>query len=533
MMIRVATGIGALALCVSAAACPKPNVASSQTVRRAEDEARLRLDSGQYAASRDAFAVMLELARTQRDSAAAIFGQAFAEQQTIESDSIAPDVADRLVGQYQLAQRLDSGGYHAAAEFNTALLLASAGRHAASATTYLRAGRADSALRGAAFLAAARELRKAGRTTDAVVAAREAETDSTIRTEAQALLVELHSAMPEPSALVALADSLQSPSAPLATVNEALTSLMQDPRWAGSLWIEQCLLLLVRNLALLDIGPVDFAATQRTPLERAAELNANGEIGRAMQAVLEAYRPRDSMAIYEEGGRSSWWTQRSRDDRRRTIWSRALRGLGDWYNRAGSARVAISFYESALGRPTYPVHEEWVDPEALLPLPALYASLPDTGALWDRIDRVEQLTKALFEGKSAVRPGNTRRLRLIRLTLGALFARQGRWDNAWNGAIYQLEETRRLTQRLAAETPGESTHLPPDVYERLFAEYVKRGCSKEALSIAEELHAEYVHRSASADRDRISAEITRLRQSPATATGESCSGASRRAVVGT
>ena len=81
----------------------------------------------------------------------------------------------------------------------------------------------------------------------------------------------------------------------------------------------------------------------------------------------------------------SWWMQPTAGDRRRATWSRTLRGLGDWYNRAGFNKVAISFYESALGAPAFPVFENWVDPDALPPLPALYATLPDTGALWDRL----------------------------------------------------------------------------------------------------------------------------------------------------
>lgn len=493
-------------------------------VRRAEVEARTQLDSGKFGASRDAFASMLVLSRTRRDSAASIFGKAFAEQQTIASDSVAPAVAGRLVNEYRLAQRLDSVRYQAAAEFNIALLLASAGRHGESATAYLRVAQLDKTLRGASLLAAARELNQAGQRTRALSAARQAAADATVAAEAQALLVALHRDMRDPAALIALADTLQSPSAPLAKVNEALADMMQDRRWAGTPWAERCLILLARNVALLDVGPVHFTATQRGSLEQAAKVHANTPIGGAIRAFLEAYRLRDSTETYTGDSGPSWWTQRTPDDRRRTTWSRSLRGLGDWYNRAGVTRVAISFYESALGSPTFPVHEEWVDPEALPPLPALYATLPDTGAFWDRINRVESLTNALFEGKAVMRPGNHRRLRFIRLTLGSLFARQGRWDNAWHGAIYQLEETRRLTQRLALDSLGEAGHLPPDVYELLFAEYVKRTCTNEALSLGQDLHDEYARRGASADRDRIATEMARLRQSPVMGSRELCSG---------
>jgi tetratricopeptide (TPR) repeat protein len=493
-------------------------------VSRAEALARTQLDSGQFRASRDAFAGMLALSRTRRDSATSLFGKAYAEQQIVVTDSANPVVVRRLIEEYRLAQRLDPARYQAGAEFNIALLLASTGQHDSSANAYRRVAQADPRLRGVALLAAARQLRHAGQSAAAMSAARQAAADSSVAAEAQTLLVELYRDARLLAALVALADTLQSPSAPFAAVNEALADMMQDPRWRGAPWVEQCLIVLARNLALLDVGPVHFAATQRHSLERAAAVAGENDVAGAIRNLLDAYRVRDSTETYTMSSEVSWWMKGSPGDRRRATWSRTLRSLGDWYNRAGFNKVAISFYESALGAPRFPVHEDWVDPDALPPLPALYATLPDTGREWDRIYRLEDLTKALFEGKGAIRPGNEQRLRTVRLTLGHLFAQQGRWDNAWYGAIYQLEESRRLGRRMLAQNPTVPVHYPPEVYELLFAEYVKRGCSAEALSVAEDLRAEYTRRRAAADAERIANEVRRLRQSPPGPRAASCPG---------
>jgi hypothetical protein len=491
---------------------------------RVEIRARRQLDSGKYVESRQAFAAMLPLARTRSDSASAFFGRAFAEQQLIESDSLAEPIADRLIRDYRRAQQLDRARYGDAAQFNIALLYSSAGDHDSAAVAYVRASQTSETRTGPLLLSAARELRMAGQLAAALSRARQAARHRAVAPEAQAFLIELHRDMRDMASLVRLADTLQSPSAPLAQVNAALADMMRDPRWASTPWAERCLILMARNYAALDIGPTYFTETQRAPLEGAVAANAGTAIAPAIQALLDVYRIRDSTNVYKGESGGSWWMQRTRDDRRRPIWSTTLRSLGDWYNRAGFNKVAISFYEAALGAPTFPVHEEWVDPEALPPLPALYATLPDTGALWDRLYRVEDLTKALFEGKSSVRPGNDRRLRVMRLTLGHLFAQQGRWDNAWHGAIYQLEESRRLAQRMSAQTPNASVYYPPEIYELLFAEYVRRGCSAEALSVAQDLHAEYARRRAQADMDRIASEVRRLRQAPSAPSGVSCSG---------
>jgi hypothetical protein len=490
----------------------------------AERLARAQLDSGKFDASRATFTDMLRVAATRRDSAASIFGRAFAEQQTIELDSVGGDVASRLIQEYRRAASLDAPRYRHAAEVNIALLRSAAGQHDRAAAAYVEAASMIPERQGELLLEGAREFQLAKLRPQAIRVAQQAAAFRDVAADAQALLVELYREGRAMRSIVQLADTLRSATAPLAQVNDALAEMMQDRAWSSSDWGERCLIILARNYAALQVGPVHFSETQRPVLEQAIRANTGTAIGGAMAALLDVYRRRDTTQIYQGHAADLWWKSPSPSDRRRATWSTTLRTLGDWYARAQAPRVAISFYEAALGAPEMPVEQEWVDLDALPPLPALYATLPDTGAYWDRILRIQALTDRLFQSKSAMLPGNERRLRLVRLTLGHLFAQQRRWDNAWYGAIYQLEESRRLGKRMVGENPRETPYFPTDVYELLFAEYIRRGCRAEGSSLGEELRDEYERRGAIADRDRIVAEMGRL-QTATPRAGVSCSGA--------
>src|SRR5688500_6751094 len=89
--------------------------------RRVEAQARLQLDSGRDQQSGATFDTMLAVSRTRRDSAASIFGKAFAEQQMIDADSIPVALADGLIAHYLNAVRLDQSRYRTAARMNVAL----------------------------------------------------------------------------------------------------------------------------------------------------------------------------------------------------------------------------------------------------------------------------------------------------------------------------------------------------------------------------------------------------------------------------
>lgn len=496
------------ALVVLAAGAELPAQAGLSRAQMAELEARAQLDSGKFAASRATYAAMLGVSRTKRDSAASLFGTAFAEQQTLESDTLAWARATQLIRQYRRAQTLDAARFRVAAQSNIALLFSAAGRHDSAARAYVRAAELNSSEQGRLLLEAAREYRLAGSRGPALETAHRAATDSAVAAEAVGLIVELYHETEQRRQLVHLADTLQSATAPLARINDALAAMMRSPQWMATPWGERCLIVLARNYAILDIGPLHFAETERDDVERAAKANEGNSIGTAIEALLDAYRVRDTAQTLADHPGHLWWMSPTPGNERRAVWSTTLRRLGDWHARANAAKLAISFYEAALGGPAMPVDQEWVDLEALPPLPALYAMLPDTGALWDRLLKVEALTNRLFHAKSAMEPDNMRRLRLVRLTLGHLFAQKGQWDNGWYGAIRQLEESRRL----ATQIGGESVSFPAEVYELLFAEYARRGCRAEALSVGQDLRTEYERRDALADRDRVVAAMAALPQ---------------------
>jgi len=233
----------------------RPNVVLS--------EARTKLESGDFAGSHRLYARTLKLAETRRDSANALFGQSFARQQMIQTDSVPADTARRLVRTYREARQLDSAKYFAAAQYNIGLVLSAAGRHGDAARELALGARAGGPLRGGLLVSAGREWLRAERPAQAVPVLREAARDSTVAAEAQTLLLDAYRRSRDTSAILALADTLRGASAPLAAVNEALVEMMADSAWAGGSQCERCLLLVARNAALLNLGPEYFESSER------------------------------------------------------------------------------------------------------------------------------------------------------------------------------------------------------------------------------------------------------------------------------
>ena len=470
-------------------------------------EARAQLAHGEYGESRESFTRSLLLARSRRDSATALFGLSFAAQQGVERGAIPSDTLARLVESYRAAQRLDSARLFVAAQQNVALLYSAAGQHRLAADEYLRGALVRDTLRAELLLDAGRELVRAGQPAAAVRPLTDAARDSALAPDAQRLLLRIHAESGNMTALLALADTLRGPSAPLTAVNETLIGAMRTT--TDSLARERALVLIARNAALLNTAPAGGGA-EGAWLDRLTAATRGTSVAAAADALVDAYRRRVNVPPRPPHDGATWWRQSSSN--RRAAWSSAMRTLGDWYFQTGQADHARTFYEEAIGLPgSMEFGARWVDLEALPPFATIYGDRISATSTPAELRQIDMFVDALFGGKGAALQANDlRRIRTFRLTLGSLFAKQKRWDDGWGGAIRQLEDVRRLTEELRREDPSHAPHNPPEPFELLAAEYARRACPAPARSAAREALAGYRRRGMMEEAARVEAFIAAL-----------------------
>jgi tetratricopeptide (TPR) repeat protein len=518
---------------MAAALCAVPLAALAQDVRPDAEAARARLvaarselSSGNFERSRELFESSLLLALTARDSATAFFGQSFAAQQATDSSSLVRGAVGRLVQGYKAAQRLDSARYYVAAQQNIGLVYGAAGYHRQAADEYLNGARVSDTLRPELLLSAGRELMLARLPSDAVKPLRAAASDSAVAPDAQKLLLRVYAESNDTASLLTLADSLTGSTAPLAAVNEALLASLEkadQPARHG-----RTLVLIARNAALLEVPPADTTSPDWAWRGRLTAVTRGTTVAAAVDALTDAHRKRRDDGPYRPRPGASWWMYPANGGR--AAWSSAMRSIGDWYFQTGARTTARGFYEAAIGLPDHPMQfgERWVDLEALPPLAEIYGSQVTPAGAPTELRLIDDFVRALFSGKGeALAASDLRRIRLFRLTLGTLFARQARWDGGWNGAISQLEDTRRLTAQIAREDPEHAPHNPPEPFELLATEYKRRGCVAQARAAAREALTEFRRRGLTEDADRVDAFVSSLGAAPAGAPiPERCTGRS-------
>ena len=469
--------------------------------------ARAVLDSGDYRSSRELYRRSVGLATTRRDSATALFGQSFAAQQGIGRSSIPADTLTHLVESYRVAQRLDSTRYYVAAQQNVALLFSASGQHRRAADEYLRGARVRDSLRPELLLSAGRELVRANEPAVAVRTLTDAARDSAVAPDAQKLLLRIHVETRDTAALLALADSLRGPSAPLAAVNDALMAALPS---SGPAAQARALALIARNAALLNTSPADPGSADAAWLERLVTATRGTTVAGAADALVDAYHRRVDAPPRPPHDSAAWW--RRSYPGRRAAWSSAMRTIGDWYFLSGQPDHARTFYEEAIGLPgMMEFGAKWVDLEALPPLATIYGDRISATSTPAELRQIDMFVDALFGGKGgALQDNDLRRIRTFRLTLGSLFAKQKRWDGGWGGAIMQLEDVRRLTAELRRSDSSSAPLDPPEPFELLAAEYARRGCPAPARSAARESLAGYRRRGMTEDAARVEAFIMSL-----------------------
>jgi hypothetical protein len=358
------------------------------------------------------------------------------------------------------------------------------------------------------LLSAGRELVLSSQSAEAVEPLRAAAADSAVASEAQKLLLRIYSESNDTASLLRLADTLRGPTAPLGAVNDALITALKngDPS------------LHARNLIL--IGSPEWAWR-----DRLTAATRGTTIADAAEALVDAYRRRSDDILYRPLAGMAWWM--ASGSAGRGSWSSAMRATGDWYYQTGALTTARGFYEAAIGMPIRPLQlgERWVDLEALPPLASIYGNLSTSTSTPDELTHIDRFVQALFGGKGeALAANDLRRIRLFRLTLGTLFARKERWDQGWNGAIYQLEDTRRLTAELRRKDPAHVPHNPPEPFETLAREYGHRGCAAAARSVAGEAVVEYRRRGLVEEASRVDAFTKSLSADSKPAKADSCAG---------
>jgi hypothetical protein len=493
-----------------AALCAAPTRGHGQTqatASAASQDARTQLARGAFDSSRKSFAWSLQLARSRRDSATALFGQSFAAQQAIDRGAIPSDTLAHLVQSYRVAQRLDSTRYYVAAQQNVALLYSASGQHRLAADEYLRGARVRDSLQPELLLSAGRELLRANEPAGAVRALTEAARDSAVAPDAQKLLLRIHVESRDTAALLALADSLSGPSAPLAAVNDALMAALPSSAPAAQ---ARMLALIARNAALLNTSPAPPGSADGAWLDRLGTATRGTTVAGAADALVDAYRRRVDAPPRPPHDSAAWW--RRSFPGRRAAWSSAMRTIGDWYFLAGQPDHARTFYEEAVGLPgSMEFGAKWVDLEALPPLATIYGNRISATSTPAELRQIDMFVDALFGGKGgALQANDLRRIRTFRLTLGSLFAKQKRWDDGWGGAIQQLEEVRRLTEQLRRSDSAHAPLDPPEPFELLAAEYARRACPAPARSAARESLAGYRRRGLTEDAARVEAFIASL-----------------------
>ncbi len=484
----------------------------SALARRASSHLRAgRADSAQLL-----YGEMLRTAGSRGDSARALYGGAFARQQTAALDTAG--AVDAIVRDYTRAQQLDPKAAEWA-QYNIATVYSSAGRHREAAQAFVAASRTHDSLRPTLQLRAGREFVAAGDWNSAVPLLAEAARNPRTRSDAQGELLELYGGSQQIDSIIAVAGRLQGDAAPRSTASAVLLGAMLLPEWKESKSAEACLILLAKNYAAMDLGPTYFATAQLPELNSALAVIRGTSLEPGLAALRDVYLPRDSNGVYRPVKGSAWWLENTE---RHTAWSSTLRALGDWYDRAGYARVGLSFFEAAIGLPDrFDIGAPWIDLQALPPLAALYATSRDDSHR-QNIARIGQFAEAVFMGKGdAYAKGDWGRIRQFHLTLGTLYAMQGKWGGGVIGGIFQVEHLRSATNELRRR--GLDLHDPPKLLELLATEYRRRGCRVEGKAVALQARQEYLRMKSPEAAARMDRLLQSLADMPPATRPASCS----------
>ncbi len=442
--------------------------------------AKAALDSGEFAAAEALYDRTIATARDSSTKGDAYFGRAYAAQRRLMADRDSLDGADarKIAGDYRRAGVLRPSIALGAAANGSSVLqaagLASVADSLWSVTSLRGSGPPIRQERGngdgsrpedaPALLRLGNLFAKRGMSSSARSYFTRAYRADTTSVDALRAVLKASVRDQDANAVLTLSTSTLKRPAAAAVVEDALLDFLETPA-AGAGTADSSLVLCARAWAVMGLGPASFAVSEESRLRGILQLNpATGPI---IQPMLDAYRPRTDTDPFRDT--SPWWRK---NDWRRAAWSQMLRSLGDSYNGSGRPLVAESFYEAAVGLPNRNFESAWIDLDALLPLALLYAQRAEGRKSTDElVTRVDELTNMLFVGKMrAIEAADYQRIRRFHMTLGAMFAAQGHWGDGPRGALYQLENMRKMTAK-ANETSNARLTDPPELLEKLATGY--------------------------------------------------------------
>jgi hypothetical protein len=435
--------------------------------------ARTALDSGQFARAEAIYDTTIAVARDSASQGNAYFGRAYSAQRRLmaEHDSLGAADARRIADDYRRAAALRPALVDAAAS-NESVALQAGGLRDEAVKALQRRGAAAGRGRGgyqrsdaAAFVRIGGLFEKQGQGDSArVYLSRAVRADASSNDALRAKLM-FNARSGAGDSLLALSARAVDSVATASIAEEALLAFLESAA-ARSRVVDSSWILCARAWSTMRLGPTSFALTENGKLRGILANNPDAAV--IITPMLEAYRPRGGGELYRDG-RQDWWHA---NESRLSAWSHMLRALGDSYNATGNTVVAASYYEAAVGLPNPQFEHAWVDLDALLPLALIYTQRAEgRGRADDLVRRVDDLTNMLFYGKMrAIEAGDYQRIRIFHLTLGAMFAAQERWGDGPRGAVYQLENMRKMTAKANATTHAGLTD-PPELLEKLATGY--------------------------------------------------------------
>ncbi len=466
-------------------------------------QARAALDSGQFAMAEAIYNSTIASARDSATKGEGYFGRAYSAQRRLmaDRDSLAAPDAKKIAEDYRRAGVLQPSIALAAASNGSAALQAAGLKDAAVqllrespqrtgtwAPTLLRIGELF-------------ESQGLGDSAHAYIAlALRADTSSADALHALRAKLRLSARPGAGDSLLALSAAfLRRPDA-ASFVEDALLDFLETSVANGRV-ADSSLVLCARVWAVMGLGPKSFSLSEESRLRRI--LTRHPETRIIIEPMLDAYRSRAGDELFHDT--PGWW---HKNDSRRAAWSRMLGSLGDSYNGSGSPLLAESYYEAAVGLPNPRFEQSWIDLDALLPLALLYAQRAEgRGRADELVRRVDELTDMLFYGKMrAIEAGDFQRIRYFHMTLGALFAAQERWGDGPRGAVYQLENMRRMTAK-ANEILHAGLTDPPELMEKLARGYEVTGQTTNARRVAAETVAAYGRLGRTSDAARVAARF--------------------------
>ncbi|MEO8620832.1 MAG: hypothetical protein ABI625_07195 [bacterium] len=473
--------------------------------------ARVALDSGQFLAAEGFYNSTIELALDSRLKSDGYFGRAYAAQRRLlaDRDSLTAADARKIADDYRLAGEL-SPSIALDAASNAVVALQAAGLKAAADSFRLAAiaklaggpgGNGPLRPIDAPSLVRLGELfeKQGMRDSARSYFSRALRSDSS-STDALRALLRFNSRSGNADSVLRISSVMLKRPAAAQLVEGALLDLLDTPLARGRI-ADSSLVLCARAWAVMGLGPASFALSEETRLRRILEKNP--EVRPIIEPMLDAYRPRKNDERFRDT--SPWWRK---DVGRRAAWSQMLRSLGDSYSGSGDPLVAESFYEAAVGLPNPSFEQAWIDLDALLPLAQLYAQRAEGRKQSDElVTRVDELTNMLFYGKMrAIEAADYQRIRYFHMTLGAMFAAQERWGDGPRGAIYQLENMRRMTVK-ANQTANAGLSDPPELLEKLAKGYVINKDAANARRTAADAVEAYKRLGRTTDAARVSTQI--------------------------